>query len=423
MAASLAAVGLPGLPAAALPAAAAPALPARIKSCIWLWMSGGPSQKETFDPKPNSKDAGNYKPIQTDVPGIQLCELMPNMAKLMRHAAVIRNLQSPIPEHTQGTIYSHMGYPKGEGGLVYPAIGSVVSSQIAKPKFGLPKTVVVGQATRVSAILTGGFLGAAHAPLVLKTVTKESKNVMEFRTTPEQMDRRRQLFEAAESGFNTAHQTTDHLASMRRAVEFMNAKELEVFDLSRETDATRNAYGYDQVDGRAAFEAGQNCLLARRLVEVGVPFVEVVFGGWDHHGMIADSIKATLPPADRVAATLINDLKERGLLDSTLVVLAGEMGRSPSIRMTSGYFMGRSHWHQLTPAMVVGGGIPGGQVIGKSDDQGALPVGDRYDYSQLLATVYHRFGIDHHKDHDVLPGGRAVSILKKNVKPIAELTS
>jgi hypothetical protein len=411
--------------ASAVAASAAPAAPAavkaaRAKACIFLWMGGGPSQKETFDLKPDSEHPGDFRPIQTSVTGIQICEL-PRMAQQMQHAAILRTMVGG-GDHNRGSYFAHTGVALGSGGLVYPTVGAVVSAQIEKPGLEMPKFVLLGN-LRYGA--SSGFLGAEHTPLTFPRLGN-IQDMMNQKIEGQQLAREMGLLDSMEANFQQAHQVPAveaHRKTVRGAAQFMHARELKALDLSQESAATRAAYGtYAGDGGTPGFDFCQGCLIARRLVEVGVPFVEVTVGAWDHHNNITRNMRAILPPLDAAVSSLISDLKERGLLDSTLIVMMGEMGRAPWIPPAgANYGLGRHHWGRVMSAVLMGGGIVGGQVIGKTDRQGGEPDGRSVHLLDLQATVYEQMGIDYNKDHKVEPGGRPIPILKRGARPVPEL--
>jgi hypothetical protein len=393
----------------------------RAKSCILLWMGGGPSQKETFDLKPESEHPGDFKPIQTSVTGIQICELLPKMAKQMQHAAILRTMVGG-GDHNRGTYFAHTGVALGSGGLVYPTLGSVVSAEVERPGLGIPKFVLLGNVRYGG---SPGFLGAGHAPLVFSRLG-HVQDMTSQKTEAAQLAREQKLLDELEEDFQRAHDVPladAHRKTVRRAAQFMHAKELKALDLTQEKAATRDAYGSYPGDGAApGFDFCQGCLTARRLVEADVPFVEVTVGGWDHHNNIARNMRSILPPLDAAVSTLVSDLKDRGLLDSTLIVMVGEMGRGPTIPPAgANYGLGRHHWGRVMSAVVMGGGIKGGQVIGRTDKQGGEPDGRSVHLLDLQATIYELLGIDHTRDHKVEPGGRPVPILKRTAKAVPEL--
>jgi hypothetical protein len=380
---------------------------AKSKSCILLWMDGGPSHKDTFDMKPGTKDAGEYKPISTSVTGLQISEHFPKLAPLMNHAALLRGMSTPEGAHPRAKFYMHTGYREGVGGVSYPGLGSIVSKELGKPDFPMPNYVAVGNRS-----YGAGFLGAKHAPLI---VNDPSRGVEDLKSslTDKGFANRMGLLEEMEENFlrtQKAESIKDHEIIYQRAVKLMQSKEAKAFDLSLEPEKSKSAYG----TGRFS----EGCLMARRLVEVGVPFVEVTLGGWDTHQNNFERVKELSKQVDAGMSALITDLKERGLLDSTLVVWMGEFGRTPKIN-SRGDKPGRDHYPKAWTSMLVGGGIKGGQVVGKTDAEGATVVDRPTSGIDFMATVCQILGIDYTKEN--VANGRPVRIADKKAKPVDEV--
>jgi uncharacterized protein (DUF1501 family) len=379
------------------------------KSCILLWMEGGPSQKDTFDMKPGTRDAGEFKPIKTSVPGIEISEHFPKLAQHMRHAAIVRSMNTPEGGHARAKYYMHTGYREGVGGLAYPSIGSIASAEVGAADFPLPNFVSVGKSA-----YGAGFLGVRHQPLLVTDPDRGVANLAPLGNV-EQFGKRVGLLEDLEDGFartKKAPVINDRRTTYRRAVTLMRSKEARAFDLSLEPIASRAAYGKSKF--------GDGCLLARRLVEVGIPFVEVFQGGWDTHANNFPQVKALSREVDPAMSTLIRDLKERGLLDSTLVIWMGEFGRHPRIGSPKGGTPGRQHYPRAWTTVLVGGGIKGGQVIGKTDKEGADITERKVSGLDFLASVCKVLGIDHTKQNQT-PVGRPIGIVDKGATPIKEL--
>lgn len=378
------------------------------KSCILLWMEGGASHKDTFDLKPGTKDAGEFKPIPTSVPGVQISEHFPQVAKLMHHGAILRGMSTGEGAHGRARYYLHTGYKEGVGGLVYPSIGSIAAAEIGRPELPLPNFISVGNRSYGS-----GFLGAKHQPLVVNDPSKGVENLKPL-VEVTQFDKRVGLLEEMEKGFfkeYNATSGTDHQTTYRRAVELMKSKEAKALDLSLEPASSRAAYGSNKF--------GEGCLLARRLVEAGVAFVEVTLGGWDTHQDNFDRVKRLSGTVDPAMSTLITDLKTRGLLDNTLVVWMGDFGRTPKIN-SRGAKPGRDHYPRAWSTVMMGGGIKGGQVIGRTDKEGAVVEEHPISTLDFMATICKATGIDYTKKN-VAPGGRPIGIVDKGAKPIDKL--
>jgi hypothetical protein len=380
------------------------------KACILLWMDGGPSHKDTFDLKPDGAGAGEFKPIATSAPGIQISEHLPKLAKVMNHAAIVRGMSTGEGAHGRAKYYMHTGYKEGVGGIVHPSIGALVSKENGDPAFALPSFVTIGNRS-----YGAGFLGARHQPLI---VADPSRGVEGLKPMIDEkaFDTRVDLLKEMESAFYRDYQagsSSDHKTTYERAVTMMKSKEGKAFDLSSEPSNSRSAYG----SGRF----GEGCLLARRLIEVGVKFVEVTLGGWDTHQNNFARVKTLSGQVDPAMSTLITDLKDRGLLDSTLVIWMGEFGRTPRIN-SRGAQPGRDHYPRAWSAVMAGGGIKGGMVHGKTDKDGATVVEGKTSALDFLATVCATLGINHNKQNNT-PNGRPIRVVDKGATPIKELLS
>jgi hypothetical protein len=381
--------------------------PVKHKSCILLWMDGGPSHKDTFDMKPGTKDGGEFKPISTSVPGIQISEHFPKLAKLMDHAAILRGMSTGEGAHGRAKYYMHTGYKEGQGGLTYPSIGSIASAEIGRPDAAMPNYVAIGRS------YGAGFLGARHAPLVVNDPTRGVENLKPI-VSSGHFDDRLGLLQEMEQAFYREYKadaSADHKTTYQRAVTLMQSKEAKAFDLSLEPASSRAAYG----SGRFA----DGCLLARRLVESGVSFVEVTLGGWDTHQNNFDRVKQLSGQVDPAISALVTDLKQRGLLESTLIVWMGEFGRTPRIN-ARGAKPGRDHYPRAWSTLLLGGGIKGGQVVGKTDKEGATVVERSISALDFMATVCQVLGIDSKKQNHT-PIGRPIRIVDKGANPIKEL--
>jgi uncharacterized protein (DUF1501 family) len=367
------------------------------KSCILLWMAGGPAQSHTWDLKPGSE----YKAISTAVPGIQISEYLPKVAKQMQQMTLLRSMKTGDGNHRTATYLMHTGFRQGSGGgLVHPSLGAMVASELGKPDFELPNYVSVGNA------MGPGYLGPKYAPLVVNDFERGLPDLRPFSGQSEVDDRATLVDELDKAFLNDygATSTKAHQASMQKALQLMHSDKTSAFELSNEKSSTRDAYG------RGKF--GQGCLLARRLVEVGVPFVEVALGGWDTHQGAAQRVKGLSEQLDPGFATLVSDLKERGLLDNTLVICMGEFGRSPKA--------GSQHYARAWTSVLAGGGLKTGQVVGSTDGSGA-DVKDRpITSADFMATVCKSLGIDYTKEY-VARGNRPMHKVDKNAKPVTQV--
>jgi hypothetical protein len=424
---------------ARLAAAAAPDGP-RPKSCILLWMAGGPSHIDTFDPKPDAAAdvRGEFRPIETSVSGIRISEHFPRFAKLMRHAAILRGMSTLESDHKLATYNLHTGYQNRGGSVSYPSLGAIVAKELGKRDVALPNFVTIGRGPQEA--LAAGFLGPDNQPLAVNDPIR-GLDFVKPSATPQQFARQMSLLGEMEDSFRDTYDSTAgevHRSSIDRAVRLMNSEQKQAFDVSREPQDVRDAYGPPakaQVratgggkmigggggGGERAGSFGQGCLMARRLVEAGVPFVEVVMGdgvGWDTHRDNFPRVRALSLECDIAMAALIEDLKRRGLLDTTLVVWMGEFGRTP--QCTGG---GRNHWARAWSTVLVGGGIKGGQVVGRTDANGAAVIDRPISVPDFLATICTILRIDYKKKNHPPGVERPIPIVdtSKDVKVITEL--
>lgn len=414
--------------AAAEPASAnsnAPVTPsAKAKSCILIWLDGGPSHLELFDPKPEApvEVRGPMASIGTSLPGIRLGECMERTAKILDQVAIVRSMTSPLGEHNFGTHYLMTGY-KPSPALEYPAYGSVLATQ-KRTSGVLPPNIAIPAFTRN---LSGqGFLPESTAPFSLGGDPERGNiRVPNLDFYPGQdLDRvsaRREMVQGMDDFFRQSNGLPDpkNASDLERAYELVASADAKAaFDLSLEPDQVRNRYGRSGGNG-----VGQSCLLARRLVERGVPFVTVHSSGWDTHQNI-ETLKtrykgdpnAHLPSLDRAFSALVGDLKDRGLLDETLVIVMGEFGRTPKINPAAG----RDHWPNVFSVALAGGGVPGGQVVGSSDALAEFPKDRPTTPSDLATTIYTLLGINPASELRT-SDGRPVRVGKDGARVIKEL--
>ena len=381
---------------------------ARTKSCILLWMDGGPSHKDTFDLRPGTENGGPYRAIQTNVSGIQISEHFPKLAQLMNHGALIRSMSTGEGAHGRAKYYLHTGYKEGVGGLVYPSIGSITAKENGNPESPMPNFVSIGNRSFGS-----GFLGARHQPLVVTDPARGVENLRSFVTT-NQFDSRVNLLDELEAGFHRTHGDgvgVAHRTTYQRAVSLMRDQGARAFDIANEPQASRSGYGTSKF--------GEGCLLARRLVETGVSFVEVTLGGWDTHQNNFQRVAQNSTTVDSPMSQLIIDLKDRGLLDTTLVIWMGEFGRTPRIN-ARGPVPGRDHYPRAWSLAMFGGGIRGGQVIGRTDAEAATVVERPVSTLDFMATVCRILGIDYNKQNNTSIG-RPVRIVDRGANPVTQL--
>ncbi len=380
----------------------------KAKACILIWLSGGPSHKDMFDLKPQSKGAGDFKPIATSAPGIQISEHLPKIAKLMNLGVLLRGMSTLEGAHPRASFNLHTGYREGQGGVVYPSLGSLVSSELGKKDFAAPNYVAIGPRSYGS-----GFLGPKHQPL---QVAVPARGVEDLKSSVQQnqFDQRVQLLEDMEKAFYGKYQSDiiqAHKTTYHRAVKLMESKQSKAFDISLEPQETQSQYG------KSAF--GQGCLMARRLIEASIPFVEVSLGGWDTHNDNFARVKTLSATLDQGMSALILDLKNRGLLSNTLVVCMGEFGRTPNIN-NRGAKPGRDHYPRAWSMLMMGAGVKHGMVYGKTDSEGASVVEGKMSAMDFMATVCTILGIDITKEIQT-PIGRPIRIVDKTAKVTHEI--
>ncbi len=382
----------------------------RHKSCILLWMDGGPSHKDTFDLKPGTENGGPYRPIQTSVPGIQISEHLPQIARVMNHGAIIRSMSTGEGSHGRAKYFLHTGYREGIGGLVYPSIGSICSMEIGRDDNPLPNYVAI-----TNRVYGSGFLGAAHQPLIVNDPNRGVENLRPL-VQNNQFDNRVNLLDELEQGFNRTYGNTignAHRTTYQRAVTLMRDEGSRAFDISLEDDATRRRYGSTRF--------GDSCLLARRLVEAGVAFVEVSLGGWDTHNTNFERVQRLSAQIDPAMSALVTDLRDRSLLDDTLVIWMGEFGRTPRIN-NRGPQPGRDHYPRAWSSVMFGGGIQTGQVVGTTDAEGATVTERPVNTLDFMATVCRTLGIDYTRFNQS-PIGRPIRIVDRGANHITQLIS
>lgn len=379
------------------------------KRVILLWLAGGSSQLETWDPKPGAPTGGPFRAIKTDVPGLAISELMPEMAKRMKHTCVIRSLNTRVGEHG-GAAKIMMRGRRDEANLRYPDLGAVVAREMGKADSKVPDYVTFYTQTEGRNMAPGdpGFLGARFAPMELTT-----KNTPEFIQRLDAISdadhlERAELRNLLGKEFARGR-SSDAMNSQGEAygrVRGLMASE-KLFDISQEPQKVRDRYGPSQF--------GQQTLIARRLVEAGVPFVRVARAWWDSHGQNFETHQEMVPELDHVMSTLIDDLKDRGLLDDVMIITLAEFGRTPRINAS----LGRDHFASAWSMTMTGGGAKGGAVYGKTDPNGATVVDGEVDAGTLFATIYSNLGINPHKNYYV--GSRPIPLVNPGIEPIAEL--
>jgi hypothetical protein len=372
----------------------------REMSCILLFMNGGPSQFETFDPKPGHANGGPTEAIDTAVNGIRIANPWTNVAREMSSITLIRSMTNREGEHQRATYLMKTGYLP-VGGVRFPSIGSIVASEIAPRTSELPHFVQVG-GRGLGGAINSGFLGMQYAPFAVGDPNQMPANVtLPGDTNQARFSRRLDLMQDLERDFaDTGGQArvTDHRALVNGAASMVRSPRVQAFDLSRENAATRDRYG------RNPF--GQGCLLARRLVEAGVTFVEVGMGGWDTHQENFTATTRLSGQVDAGFANLVRDLRERGRLDRTLIVWTGEFGRTPRINANNG----RDHFPAAFSIALAGGGVRAGRVIGATNEGGNAITNGRVTVPDLMCSICHAMGIDPRKENQT-PIGRPIRIV------------
>jgi hypothetical protein len=366
--------------------------PRRKRSCILLWMAGGPSQTDTFDLKPGHVNGGPFREIATAVPGVMICEHLPRVAAQMKHLAVLRSMHTREGDHGRATYHLHTGYLP-QGSIRFPALGALVSNELADANADLPGFVsVLPQGAFAQSAVAAGFLGPQHAPVVVGGTGAELKveDLEAPLASPARARARLDLLHEIESNFLATRPgagTAGHVTAYDRAVRLQRPAAAQAFDLSQEKDSLRDQYG------RSLF--GQGCLLARRLVERGVPFVEVTLGGWDTHDNNFEQVRSLSGVLDPAWATLMADLQDRGLLESTLVIWMGEFGRTPGINPRNG----RDHHPGAWCTVLGGGGIKGGQAVGRTSKDGLVIEDRAVSAPDLMASICVALGLDPRKQN------------------------
>jgi hypothetical protein len=407
--------------------------PQRRRSCVLLWMNGGPSQLDTFDLKPGHNNGGPFKEIQTAAPGLKISEHLPKLAKFGDRLAVVRSMSTKEGDHERATFFLRTGYLP-QGPIEYPPLGALVSKELGREDAPLPNFVSIAPYRSFARNSFGpGFLGPKYAPLIVgDTATNfNQQGPMNYEKALQvqdldlpanvnraHADARVELLQNLERDFAARRPdvpTHSHKTAYDRAVRLMRTEAGKAFNLDDESPGLRDSYG------RNLF--GQGCLLACRLVERGVPFVEVTMGGvnggafgWDTHQNNFDQVKALCGVLDSAWATLIGDLKQRGLLDSTLIVWMGEFGRTPQINPGNG----RDHFPNAWSTVLAGGGIKGGQAIGKTSPDGMEVTERKVSVPDFLATVCQALGVDPliQNRSNV---GRPIRVVDKTAEPIKEV--
>jgi hypothetical protein len=377
------------------------------KSVILLWLAGGASQLETWDPKPGRLTGGPFAKMQTCIPGVEISELLPRMSSRLHETAIIRSLNTKIADHGQAYELMDMGRI-AEPGVKFPHLGAIIARELASADSGVPDYVEFYTETEGRRKGSAGFLGARYNPMFL-TDSMIPENLQRLESIPDlDHQQRSELQRMLSQRFarQVEHAAVDsHVTAYQRVRGLMAGDHL--FDIEREPQAMRDHYGPTRF--------GQQCLIARRLAEAGVPFVKVARAWWDSHGQNFETHQELCADLDFVMAALLDDLKQRGMLERTLVISLGEFGRTPKINGS----LGRDHFASAWSCTLSGCGIRGGTVYGKTDEDGQTVVEGEAKAGDLFATIFAALGIDLHKEY--MLGSRPIPIVDFDSKPIAEV--
>jgi len=349
------------------------------KSAILLWMGGGPSTIDLWDLKPGAATGGAFKPISTSADGVQICEHLPLMAKQMHHMNIVRSMSTREADHMRGRYYMHTGYVPNPN-VEYPSYGSVISHELIStiPQLDIPPFVSIGGPS-----IGAGFLGTAYSPFVVNS--NGTVRDLDMGIDQSRLDQRLRMLKTIEDKFvneKRGDYASDHSKLLSKTVKLMTSPQMEVFKVSKEPKEIQERYG------NTGF--GRGCLMARRLVEMGVPFIEVDLGGWDNHQDIFPTLQnQKLPELDKAMSALISDLNDRGRLEDTTIIWMGEFGRTPNINGNGG----RDHWARSWSVVVGGGSFNKGLVVGETSSDGKEVISEPYTSQDLMASVLKSMGI------------------------------
>ena len=350
----------------------------RRKSAILLWMGGGPATIDIWDLKPGAPTGGPFRPIAT-TGNAQITEHMPLFAKQMHHMSVIRSMSTREADHGRGRYYMHTGYVPNPN-IEHPSYGAVLSHQLMhqREELEIPPFVSVGGGS-----VGPGFLGMAWAPFSVNS-NGQVRN-LQMGLDDDRLMQRMYALDLIEKGFisqNRGSAASDHQKILKKTLNLMTSKQMEAFKVASEPEEVKERYG--------ATNFGRGCLMARRLVEQGVPFIEVGMGGWDNHQNIHTTLADNkLPEMDKAMSALVQDLEERGLLEDTAIIWMGEFGRTPRINGNAG----RDHWARSWSVVVGGGGLKGGLAIGATNEDGTRVETEPYTSQDVMASVCKGLGI------------------------------
>lgn len=345
------------------------------KSAILLWMGGGPSTMDIWDLKTGAPTGGPFKPIATSGDA-QISEHMPLTAKQMHNLAIIRSMSTREADHMRGRYYMHTGYVPNPS-IDHPSYGSVISHQLERPDVAIPKFISVGGAS-----VGAGFLGAKYSPFVVNSDGRIRNLDMKI---DQRFYQRAYALDAIESGFINQKRGSlakEHQAILKETFNVLTSTQMDALKVAGEPDAVKERYGENNF--------GKGCLMARRLAEAGVPFIEVNLGGWDNHQNIFPTLRDNkLPMLDQGMSALLEDLEERGMIDDTVVIWMGEFSRTPRINGNAG----RDHWARSWSVVVGGGGMKGGIAVGETSSDGTRVETEPYTSQDVMASVCKALGI------------------------------
>lgn len=387
------------------------------RHCVLLWMSGGPSQIDTFDMKPGNKNGGTLKETATSVAGVRFSEHLPRLAKQADSLAILRGLSTKEGDHERGTVLMRTGHIPG-GPVSYPSIGCALSKSLGSADAELPSYVSISPGPFARNSISPGFLGPKFAATSVAAAGPPSDDDfaqlrVDFlnragNVSDDRHMARLKLWQSMQADFLKTRGTPNVIAHdtvYQSALRMLGSDAKNAFDLEEEPTEVRDAYG------RGVF--GQGCLMARRLIERGVPLVEVTLGdglGWDTHADNFERVKSLSEQLDAGWATLMNELRDRGLLEKTTILWAGEFGRTPVINQNGG----RDHFPQAFTCVLAGGGVGGGQTYGKTSEDGMEVVDGRINQQDLLATLCQAVAVNPATEN-IAEGGRPIAIAEGSV--------
>tara|TARA_R110001583_G_scaffold26072_1_gene94081 strand:- start:2776 stop:3990 length:1215 start_codon:yes stop_codon:yes gene_type:complete len=345
------------------------------KSAILLWMGGGPSTMDIWDLKPDAATGGPFRPIGTSG-DVQICEHMPLMAKQMHNMAIVRSMSTREADHMRGRYYMHTGYVPNPS-IEHPSYGSLLSHQLRRDDIEIPQFVTVGGGS-----MGAGFLGAQYNPFSVNSDGRIRNLDMKVDA---RLIQRAYALDFLETNFINQKRGSlakDHQSVLKQTFNLLTSEQMEAFKIAGEPEPVKERYGDNGF--------GKGCLMARRLVEVGVPFIEVNLGGWDNHQNIHPTLKDNkLPVLDQGMSALVEDLEQRELLDDTAIIWMGEFSRTPRINGNAG----RDHWARSWSVVVGGAGMNGGIAVGATSDDGTKVITDPYSSQDVMASVCKALGI------------------------------